>query len=445
MTHYDDDTLSRFALDPILVDAPTSIAAHVTTCDACRGRMEHLREIDAAMGHTETWTHVDALRTRSARLDEALALQARIDEEDRAAERLVARPLSAPIRFRQANLSANPKALQPGVVRYLCAAAHRLHEERPEFSLLIARTAYAIAYKLEQGPQTARRLYMGVSLREAANAFNYLGRFTEALTALNDAEKLFDESPGADPHDIAIVWLIRATVVTELGRPDDALTLARRAAEVFRDYGDHVRELSARLVEAHGLYIAGHNVEAAVAYDAIATRAQAEGHRNILACARNDAANAYLNLHEFDTAERNYIDALVLFDELGLATQKARVAWSLALVLVRRGELAKGAERLDTARGELQRLGLLHDHGLATLDWAAARLALGDTAGVAEACKSIVIRFESEGMMRNARLALAYVHEALARKAATPALLQQVRMYLADLPTHPDGAFVPHA
>ena len=445
MSHYDDDTLDRFALDPARVDDPESVAGHLGVCDVCRARVASLAEIDDALRHGETWTQVETLLTRPARLEEALALEARLDEEDRSAERLLGPLLTSPMRFRDAEIAGNPKALHAGVVRRLCTAAHGLHEQRPEFSLLLARTAYAIASKLEEGPQTARRLYMGVSLREEANAFNYLGRFTEALKALNEAEKLFDKSPGADPHDIAIVWLIRATVFTELGRPDDALTLAPRAAEVFRDYGDRFRELSALLVEAHCLYIAGHNVEAAVAYDAIAARAHAEGHRNILACARDDAANAYLNLDEFDKAERNYIDALVLFDELGLATQKARVAWSLALVLVRRGELAKGAERLDAARGELQRLGLLHDYCLATLDWAAARLALGDTAGVAEACKSIVIRFESEGMMRNARLALAYVHEALARKTATSALLQQVRVYLAHLPTHPDVAFVPHA
>lgn len=94
-------------------------------------------------------------------------------------------------------------------------------------------------------------------------------------------------------------------------------------------------------------------------------------------------------------------------------------------------------------RGELQSLGLLNDHALATLDWAAAALALGESTGVAEACKDIVIRFESEGMMKNARLALAYMHEALARRTATPALLQQVRTYLEHLPTHPNLAFVP--
>lgn len=443
MTHYDDDTLSRFALDPALVDDAGSLAAHIDVCEGCRARLNAFAEVDDAMRTAETWTNVETLSGRSARLEQALDLEARLDEEDRAAERLLAPLLTSPLRFRDANLAENPRAQHAGVVRQLCAAAHRRHEEAPLFSLLLARTAYAIAYGLTNSPHMPRRLCLALALREGANAFRYLGRFAEALQALKDAEKLYDESPASDPHDLAIVQLIRATVFLELGQLDDAQLFARRVTQVFRDYRDRLRELLARLVDASCLYLTGNNAEAAAAYDGIATLAQAEGIHSVLARARNDAANAYLNLEQFELAERGYIDALVVFDELGLTTEKARVGWSLALLLVRRGELLQGTERLDAARAELQRLGLLHDSSLATLDWAAARLALGETAGVVEACKSIVIRFESEGMMRNARLALAYVHEALARQTATPALLRQVRAYLEHLPARPDVPFVP--
>jgi tetratricopeptide (TPR) repeat protein len=443
MSHYDEDTLYLYGLDPSLVDDAEGVATHVRGCDGCRARVETIVELDAAMRQEETWTQAETLRTRSAGLETALALKARMDAEDRAAERLVAPLLVAKTKFRDAKLAENPKARHAAAVRYLCAAAHDLHEKRPQFSLLIARTAYAIAFTLENGPETSRRWCMALSLREGANAFRYLGRFAEALKALNDAEPLFDESPGSDPHDIAIVWLIRATVLMELGQLEEARNLSRRTARVFRDYGDSFRELGALLVEASCLYFSGNNADAALAYEAVAARARADANRSVLACAVNDAANAYLNLGDFEKAERSYTEALVLFDELGLATEKVRVEWSLALVLVRRGNLVKGAESLEAACGELQRLRLLNDHGLATLDWAAARLALGESAGVAEACKTIVVHFESQGMMKNARLALAYVHEALARRTATPELLRQVRTYLQHLPMRPDVVFVP--
>lgn len=443
MSHYDDDTLSRFALDPALVDDAEGIAAHIADCEPCRTRVESFAEVDEAMRHSQTWTQADTLLSPSERRREALALKAHLDAEDRAAERLLGPLLGSPLQFRDANIAEHPKARHAGVVRQLCAAAHRMHEQRPEFSLLLARTAYAIAFTLEDSPHMPRRLCMALSLREGANAFRYLGRFADALKVLNDAEKLFDENPASDPHDIAIVWFIRATVLMELGQLDDARLLSQRAAQVFSDYGDPLRELGALLVGACCLYFAGNNIEAGPAYEAVALQARIMGNRNILARAVHNAANVYLNLEHFEKAEQSYVEALVLFDELGLATEKARVEWSLALVLVRRGERAKGAERLNIAREELRRLGLLNDHALATLDWAAARLALGESTGVAEACKAIVVRFGSEGMMKNARLALAYVHEALARRTATPELLRQVRTYLEHLSSRPDVVFTP--
>ena len=59
-----------------------------------------------------------------------------------------------------------------------------------------------------------------------------------------------------------------------------------------------------------------------------------------------------------DNAERTTFEAIILYDELGLGTEKARTTWALASVVVKRGDLATGEARLDTARHELQRLGL---------------------------------------------------------------------------------------
>jgi tetratricopeptide (TPR) repeat protein len=392
---------------------------------------------DDLLRDAETWAQADALLGRPARLEEALALKAHLDEEDRAAERLVAPLLTSPIRFRDAKLAENPKARHAGVVRCLCAAAHGLHEKRPQFSLLLARTAHAIAVALEN------RLCMALSLREGANALKYLGRFSEAHNALDSSEKLFDNTPGADPHDVAIVWYIRGMVFLEIDRFDEAHILATNCVRVFRDYGDRSREMAALLLGASSLHFAGRQSEAAATYEEVAQWARDESSPNILARAVNGAASAYLAAENIDRAEQSYLEALVLFDELGLTTERARVGWSLALILVRRGELVPGAEKLDAARTELRNLGLLNDHGLATLDWAAARLALGTPAGVADACKTIMMRFESQDMMRNARLALAYAHEALARGTATPPFIRHIRTYLELLPTRPKETFVP--
>ena len=390
---------------------------------------------ETALRDPQTWEAVDLLRSRPSRFEAALALKERIDAEDAAAARLLSPLLRSPLRFRNAAIARNPKAQTAGVVRFLCAAAHERHEKRPEFSLELTLCAYEIALGLSH-------FYLALSLRERANALRYLGRFTEALEALESAEELFDQSPGADPHDIAIVHYIRATVLVEVERYDEAYSLSRTAAATFREYGDRAREHAALMSEAGALHFTGRNSEAAKVYVEVATQARADGNRMLLAHALNNAASAYIELERFDDAESSLIEALVIFDELHLATEKARVAWSLALVCVRRGDLADGANRLDAAREELECLKLVNDHALATLDWAFTRLALREPEGVAAACERIVVRFESEGMMKSARIALAHLHEALAAGSATPSLVSEVRRYLEHLPAHPDTPFI---
>jgi tetratricopeptide (TPR) repeat protein len=440
--HYDEETLSRYGLDRKLVPDADAIATHLDGCETCRDSFTLLMEIDEAMRDPRTWANVDTLRGRSARVEEALALKARIDAEDAAAARLLSPLLGSPLRFRNAAIPRNPKAQTAGVVRYLCAAANERHEKRPELSLELTLCAHAVALELGETPSASKRFCTALSLRERANALRYLGRFADALQALDSAESLFDETPATDPYDVAIVWLIRATVFMETERLEDARSLSRRAARVLRTYGDRSRELASLLIEATCLHFAGRNGEAAKAYERVAAKARAGGDRNLLARALNDAANAYLDLERFQDAERALIEALVVFDELDLATEKARVAWSLALILVRRGDLEAGAQRLEAVRAELEGLNLVNDHALATLDWAAARLASGEASGVAEACKRIVMRFESEGMMKSARMALAHLHEVLAGGRATPHFVFQVRKYLEHLPAQPGVPFL---
>jgi tetratricopeptide (TPR) repeat protein len=438
MTHYDDEALIRYEL---MLEEDRETIVHLEECPECRARLAELRKVDAQLRAAETWlqSHYSIDPVTLAELTE---FEAQIEAENRAAERLLAPLLNAALRFRTTDLVGNPKARTAGVVKYLCQAANRLHEKRPLFSLEVATTALEIARVLPAGARLPR-YHTGLALRERANALRYLGRFREALVMLEHAEGLFDEDPGGDPFEIAIVWYIRAVVLIEMGRIADAQRLAARAAAVFRRYGNGPRERAARLVNASCLAFSGQFGEAARAFETIVAKAKVAGEQSMIARAANGAANAYLELGHLDTAERYYTEAFLIYDELGLATEKTRVEWSLALTLVRRGELEAGATRLDVVRVDLGGLGLRNDHALATLDWAAARLACDQPAGVAEACKEIVVRFESEEMMRNARLALAYVHEALARGTATPALLQHVRDYLDLLPDRPTVPFVP--
>ena len=60
---------------------------------------------------------------------------------------------------------------------------------------------------------------------------------------------------------------------------------------------------------------------------------------------------------------------------------------------------------------------------------------------VPELCRAITLTFSSEGMMRNAKKALAYLAEAVTSGDATPEAVRHVRAFLEHLSEHPNEEF----
>ncbi|HSY51489.1 MAG TPA: hypothetical protein VLC46_21985 [Thermoanaerobaculia bacterium] len=441
-THPDGAALSAFSLDPESVTGWKDIAAHVAGCDLCQEGVAVYRELDAALRHPETWRHVTALQSPGDRLAQIRAVRMRVQAEDDEARRILKPLLKTPLRFRSAKLARKRRCHTAGMVRMLCAAANERHESRPKFSLQLTVTASEIAKSLRETKGTARRLSMAMALRERANALRYLGQFGNALQALEYAERLFDASPMADDFDLAIVWYIRAVVFAKSERHSEGIVFARDSARIFHEYGDRDRELLSVLVEARCLGLGGHVQDAADAFIHVVELARERDNTRVLASALQNGANALVDLKQLDRAERFYSEALVLYDQLQVHTEKARTMWALGSVVVARGNLEEGAARLDTSRTELARLGLTNDAAQATLEWAEVLLALNKPEGVAAACRKIVVVFNSEGMQRHAKEALAVLHEALASGKATPELVHRVRLYLDALPANPAQRFV---
>ncbi|MEK6374102.1 MAG: hypothetical protein AABO58_15550 [Acidobacteriota bacterium] len=440
MTHLTDPQLQAFLSGAGTAD----MQEHLAQCAGCREDLEAARELDTAFRDADTWQAAETLVERPPRLGEALARKAAIERENADAARRLDPLLTSPLRFEDANIAETPRFRTAGVARMLLSKAAELHDRWPKFSAELADTAYKIALALEDVRLSLKRLLVAVALRERANAFRYLGKFGEALKDLDDAEKLFSAPADAAtaPLDLAIVAYIRSVVFIQYDETTPkALDLARRAAEVFREYGDDVRELKTRLIEAGALHYLRRPAEALAVFDDLLAAARRLDQKTILAYVLQNSAIACTELGRLEDAEFRFAEAVAIYDELGVTTEKVRIAWALASLPMARGELRTAEAALAAARDELLELGSKHDHALATLEWAEVRLALDQPEGVAEACRSIMVEFESEGMMRNARLALAYLHEALAKKNATPELVRKVRDYLENLPRRPQLAF----
>lgn len=441
MTHYDHETLAAYAMDPALVDDPGGIQAHLRKCVSCREEVEAAREFDALSQQPEVWDDAEAIRAGSPKLKEALAERDAIVAEDLRAQQLLAPYLKSPMRLRNKKLAEDQRFVTAGAVRVLSMAARGEHEGRPRFSHALARQACAIAERLP-ADHPARAACAVQAHIQRANALRYLGKFKEADDALAEAERLIPGTPVAD-FDLAIIQYVRATVWFKSERVAEAMPLARAAARTFHQYGDSPREMAAVMAEGACLLFLGLPDRSIALFEYVISLARRVNDLPTLARAANNAALAYYSLRDFDRATAYYTESAALYEEAGMATEEARARWGLAGTLVARGELTAGIEALQTVRKELAARGLTNDAALATLEWAEARLAAGEPSGVAAACARVMMTFGSERMERNARIALAFLHEALRAGTATPEVVRHVRLYLEHLPSAPERVFAP--
>jgi tetratricopeptide (TPR) repeat protein len=441
MSHYTEDQLSDYALRREAVNDARTVEEHLAGCPECRRALDLIETFDEALRDPLPWELADAMSARRGAPPELLAKARALAQEDAHARRIVMPLVDSPIRFREAGIDSDPRFFTLAVIRLLCTVANQTHEHQPQFSLMIADTALAISAKLPEPSRAKAAWCTGTAWKERANALRYLGRFREAETALDEAEKAFRVGRCPEPFDLAIVSYVRATVYCAMERFDDAIATARIAAKTFYEYGDTRRYLSALMAEGLGYYCADRDLESARLMELVANSAREADEIELLPRALANAANSYTRLHDYERAADLYAEALRLLQDLRLPTEEARVSWAIAALKLEMGAYEEGLAALEMSRSRLRQLGMANDSALATLDLVAGLIALGSSDRVPDLCRSISLTFSSEGMMRSAKKALAYLAEAVAQGHATPESVRHVRTYLERLPTHPHEEF----
>jgi tetratricopeptide (TPR) repeat protein len=443
--HYDELTLQEYLDDPESFEGRTALEMHLVLCGLCTALLDELRAFEATLSLDGVWD------TSRSGVDqppgELRALAELLAREEAEATQLLSTLLVSPASFRRANVTSNPAMRTAGVARRLSAESRALRERQPMHALVLADAAIAIADQLppRSYPDTLIDELRGSGWLERANVLRYLGRYDEALDALDISARAYAQSP-VSVYSLAVVEYVRAVIFVEIGRLDEALLLARRSARVFRQFGEDDRFVHAKIVEATVLFDRSRYREARELFLSLVQTAKKLGHAATLARLYGNVANCQLRLHELTSAELYFARALSLYEALGLETERIRTRWSIGSLRIANGDIPDGLARLREARREFEQLGLRTDAALVTLDIAEALLADGAPVGVrqaAELCASIVESFTAVGMTGHALTALAFLQEAVAGGRATPALVRQVREYLETNPDHSGIPFVP--
>jgi len=420
--HFHTDELLAFLNDDgNLVDL-AKVRDHLSLCDDCRAQFEELKVWNASLSDRTLWA-LRPVQTETVDPLGIMALSARAAAEDAAADDLVA---TLPVDQIEAWRAASAAPLEhrtAGLVRRLIREARTRYERAPVDALTILDVALEIAESL-----TPRTLHLeGELWKERGNALRLLGRYPEALRALDKAETAYGKVPVAEFDRAFVIWA-RATVYWAMKRFEDARALASRAEETFREFHDEIHVAQIQLLEGGIRFEEGDIVGARTVFEAIRPAEQFEDEETLARLFAN-LCTCDMRLGNLARGRTQGARAAALFARLGMDTEALRLFWSVAEAMATDapdgalGQLHEAAERFE-------RLGMLGVAADVSLDTLRLLLDDGKFEEATRLAASLAARFGQEEVAIDAAHAFAYFQEAAAALRATPALLDYLRFYL---------------
>jgi tetratricopeptide (TPR) repeat protein len=302
-------------------------------------------------------------------------------------------------------------------------------EADPNEALAIASKALGLCAKADA---TADDLAYarGSAQKERANALRYLGRYLEALEALEQAEGEFS-SLHTGEFEIGIVEQIRATVLREQSDYPGALRSAKRALGIFRTFGDRARALRVEFSLANLRYETGDLEGARTAYEGLLAALE-ERDPSLLASLLNNLGHALLQLGDSEAARSHLVRAYSLFKETGRRTEILRVQWALARVQARAHQIADAIQGFGEVAEAFRASGMRIDSALVRLDLAEALIEDDRRTEAAELCREVVSEFLDQNVKVAAATALARLRESAAGEFLSVAPIHEARVALEE-------------
>ncbi len=311
----------------------------------------------------------------------------------------------------------------------------------PRQALEAAQLAVAICESpLSDYPPVINAQLCAHARKDLAKALLYLGRFEDALHTLDEAEK--SVAPfGALVHDLAIVRVVRAMVLDEVNRYDEAFALLAECKEIFREHHDHKRLLLCGINEGVLLHRLRRYREAREAYLLLLPSTGESNDRDALACLYNVIGHCSVDLGDYPAAETYLSRAIELFHAIGQPLQAAKAELGRGRMFVRRGEIQRGIAHLRPIRVDFLRHSMIEEGGLCGLEIVEALLLRGDAADAERLARQIIAEFTNASLNQRAIGALGYLTEAIAARRASREMVASVREYIVALRTSPERQF----
>lgn len=412
--------------------------AHVETCAPCTQRISELRYFVTLLREHDVWKILPAnSERRRALAQQAGAIAQQMRAEMDAAANVVAEVIAGPSQWWRKRVEQAEGTRTVGFVRRLLERAEKLSERSPADAVEATAIAVELAEELRVDAypfDIVINLRAGAS-REHAYSLFYIGRFPDALKAVERAEHLFGQLP-FEVVDLARAWLTRAMIYRAIDRQAEGITLSRQAASVFRSFGLSDRYVKARFVEGMMLHQLGRLAEALEVWKSIEDEPALRRDVSFGMLLQN-IGTAYYQSGELEAAQDYLTRALAEYERRGVETEKVRTRWSMASTLVAGGRLAEALPVLRETWREFEALEMHASGALVALEIAEVLLIMGKPQDVPKICRTILDQFTQLGMTSRAITALSFLREALALGKGTPSLIRLVHDFIRDLPGNP--------
>jgi len=225
----------------------------------------------------------------------------------------------------------------------------------------------ALAYFRRRGNEpVAARVMTNIG-----NVYHRLDRNRLALRYYDRARSIFKPQGGIP---LAIVDFNRANIYTNLGKPDKAETLYKRAAEVYRENGMSIAAAKAEYSLAYLYFLDDRYTAALKTFDRVHETFLKLGDQKAAAVTRLDLVEVNIHLNQYGSAVMLADQVIRDFGQSGLRYEQAKAAYFAAEALRRLGDFDEVARFLKISKRLFQQEG--NDLGLGLVYLTRSRLDL---------------------------------------------------------------------
>ena len=426
--HVDDRELDALRASTLTEKEAARIRRHLASCEACRERAESARVV--AFARTQDRAREFASTARRLRL------------ERQSGEEVVRALLRDTPPEEWPRLAEEPSMRNSGALEQLAAEVRRRLTIDTREALTLSTLATSIAETLPNDayPAVVLAQMRAHAWKDRAHVLRYLSRTDDAMEAVTTAEERL--APFATlEHERAIVRLVRASILHDQERTDEALQDASSCRDVFLAHGDTRRYLYAGIVTGSLYYTRGQYRDAERIFRPLLEVAEKLGDSESLARLNNNLGYVLTHLDNLPAANIHFSEAVRHFNDLGMKVEATRTERGAGVLLLAKGDFHGGIRRLRDARQQFQKDGLVEEAGLCGLEIAEVLLERGEVDEAAQLARELVDEFVAARLNKRAIQAITYLHDAFEKAEATPATVRHVHSYLDALRSEPAREF----